>query len=241
MPQSWEDAYDEVADGLGVANDATLVTRLSAFFNAAARRISRKFDWEFLKTKDDDALTMVAGTSVYDLPTDFKKVISVYYDETSGAITELTDRSSLTDARWREEANVSTDSDDRDTPTDYRILTWDDEDASARVFQIELSPVPDAAAPADVLGVEYFRYINTLTSTTAIIAYPDDFIELVKKDTYYHGALMLKDRVTAAMYKDDFKTDLEDAKNQQGMKRSGPVRMQNVFSQARRTRQARRF
>lgn len=239
MPQTWKEAYDEIADGLGIINDSTLVARLGKFFNSAARQVSSEFDWPFLKVDDDDAITLVAGTRAYDLPTDFSKIIAVYYDETDGSITELLDKTSLTDSEWRRVADVRTGASYRDTPRYFRLKTWDDEDSESRARQIEFDPTPDATAPADVLGVHYFKYINELTSTSQVIAYPDDFIELVKERTYDLGYRMLRQPVLASMHREDYKDNLDTAKNKQGMVRSRQQRVRNVYSQRRRIRQSR--
>lgn len=240
MPQTWKEAYDEVAGGLGIINDATLVARLSSFYNAEARRISSAFDWDFLKVDDDDAITTAAGTRTYDLPADFHKIIAVYYEGDSNEIIELDDKTSLTDAEWRVLANVGVASADQKTPLRFRLLTWDDEDLEARVRQVELDPTPDAVSPADELGVAYFKYINELTTTSQVIAYPDDFMELVKETTYDKGYRMLRQPILAGMHRQDYKEGLEAAKNRQGMTRSKQVRQRNVYSQQRRVSQARR-
>jgi len=125
--------------------------------------------WSFFKN-NTETITMVAGTSTYDLPTDFTHLVKVWYYDSEYKILQPLDD----DEEYRYTDKT------KGTPKYFRLIgAWSSDVA---IPQIEISPAPNAAfvSSHSSISVEMSEGFSELALDATYPAFPNRFAKLIE-------------------------------------------------------------
>lgn len=152
---------------LGVTDKQIIVESL----NQAQDIVKEHYSWPFFQKQD--TITLDAGTSAYDLPSDYDAITGVFYKDTDGTYETL---QPISNPAFFD----SHDEDETDSPEYYRLAGMD---TTTKRPKIELSPPPSAAHIAEhgaSLYVEYYRFPATIASGSSYLDWPQEFHAVIQ-------------------------------------------------------------
>lgn len=176
-------------------------TLAGQFVNQIIEELAEEHDWTCLKIRGT-AITLVAGTYEYDLPSNFHYVSKVFYKDTDGRPRTL---NPSTDDTWF--ANIN--EEDPGHIVFYRFISQDDTNQRPK---IQVGPPPDATFISQYgssLHLEQYRTVTELTNDEDYPIFPPEFSRVIEWGASYLMALDQGDTVKAPLFFQKYKEELD--------------------------------
>lgn len=180
--------YSLVADAS--SSGVFSIAEVDRWLNEGLDRIQFDYEWQFLERGDTSSITTTTSTHLYDLPSDFRKIVDntvIYVDDTTSTNPLL---SYITPEEYARRNTTVTAS----TPQEYFIQYKSD----GYSRQLGLYPQPDEAK---AVHFRYLRLMSALTQSSQVPQFPTQWHHLIP----YYGAARAFEKVGEADFANDMR------------------------------------